>query len=192
MNEPVKVLQVLGSLNRGGAESMVMNLYRTIDSNKVQFMFVSHGNRNEAFVNEIERIGGKVYFCPRYNGKNHFKYCKWWDSFFNEHKELSIVHSHIRSTAVLIIKKAKKYGLKTIVHSHSTSNGKGISALVKYCLQFPLRFKSDYYFGCTEESGKSFGSSVTKRAALAFSPSRAKLLMPLVTTRPGSEAAPTT
>ena len=40
--EPIRVLHVLGGLDRGGAETMVMNLYRAIDKSRVQFDFVVH------------------------------------------------------------------------------------------------------------------------------------------------------
>lgn len=35
-----RVLHILGTLQRGGAETMVMNLYRAIDKNQVQFDFL--------------------------------------------------------------------------------------------------------------------------------------------------------
>ena len=42
MNEPVRVLHVLGGLSLGGAESRIMDLYRCIDREKVQFDFLLH------------------------------------------------------------------------------------------------------------------------------------------------------
>lgn len=152
MNRPIKVLQVMGSLNRGGAESMVMNLYRSIDSHIVHFDFVTHGAPDGAFAEEIRSKGGTIYSCPKYLGYNHFKYSKWWKSFFEIHKEYRIVHSHIRSTAIIIFDKAKKNDAIKIIHSHSTSNGKGIEAILKRILQYPLRFEADYFFGCSKEA----------------------------------------
>ena len=38
----IRVLQVLGGLNRGGAETMVMNLYRALDHKEIQFDFIIH------------------------------------------------------------------------------------------------------------------------------------------------------
>lgn len=152
MNGPVRVLQVMGSLNRGGAESMIMNLYRVIDQEKIQFDFITHGGKEGAFSKEIIERGGLIYCCPRYKGSNHIKYIKWWNNFFEEHKEYAILHSHVRSTASLYIPIAKKQGLKTIVHSHSTSNGSGITAITKKMLQFPLRNKADYFLGCSKEA----------------------------------------
>ena len=39
---PVRVLNVLGTTNLGGAESRVMELYRALDKPKVQFDFLVH------------------------------------------------------------------------------------------------------------------------------------------------------
>ena len=42
MNEPIRVLNLFTIMNRGGAETMVMNYYRNIDRNKIQFDFLVH------------------------------------------------------------------------------------------------------------------------------------------------------
>ena len=54
---PIRVLQVLGGLEAGGAESFVMNLYRAIDKKKVQFDFVKHiehKGRSEEHTSELQ------------------------------------------------------------------------------------------------------------------------------------------
>ena len=162
---PIRVLQVLGGLEAGGAESFVMNLYRAIDKEKVQFDFVKHIEHKGVFEDEITQMGGKIYRCPKYTGKNHFAYCKWWDSFFKEHPEYHVIHSHVRSTASIYLEIAKKNGLVTIAHSHSTSNGSGISAIVKDMLQLPIRHTADYLFACSDKAGKwLYGEKATKQS----------------------------
>ena len=42
MHEPIRVLHVFGALNPGGVETFVMNLYRCIDREQVQFDFLVH------------------------------------------------------------------------------------------------------------------------------------------------------
>ncbi|NQD52015.1 glycosyltransferase family 1 protein, partial [Bacillus altitudinis] len=42
MSEPKRVLHVVGGMNRGGAETMIMNIYRAIDRNVLQFDFITH------------------------------------------------------------------------------------------------------------------------------------------------------
>ncbi|MCS2698123.1 hypothetical protein NXW27_16745 [Phocaeicola dorei] len=48
MEEPIRILMLFTIMNRGGAETMVMNYYRHIDRNRVQFDFMVHLNRNGA------------------------------------------------------------------------------------------------------------------------------------------------
>jgi len=160
---PLRVLHVLGGLERGGAESFVMNLYRNINRKNVQFDFVIHTDSHGVFFDEISALGGRVFHCPKYNGKNHFVYAKWWKTFFDTHSEYKIIHSHVRSTASIYLKIAKDKGLKTISHSHSTSSGTGLSSVVKNVLQYPLRYIADYLFACSKESGEwLFGKKAIK------------------------------
>lgn len=164
MGKQVRVLQVLGALEAGGAETFVMNLYRTIDRKKVQFDFVKHIEHKGVFEDEIMQLGGRIYCCPQYNGKNHFAYCKWWNDFLKKHPEYHVIHGHVRSTASIYLKIAKKHGLVTIAHSHNTSNGSGISATVKDILQLPIRHTADYLFACSDKAGKwLYGEMTTKQ-----------------------------
>lgn len=154
MSGPNRVLQVFARMNRGGAETMIMNIYRNIDRTKLQFDFIVHTKEKCDFDDEISSLGGEIYRMPRYNGKNHFKYKREWHDFFKKHPEYKIIHSHVRSTAAIYLEIAKKYGLITIAHSHSISSGKGIKAVVKNLLQIPIRYVADYLFACSHEAGK--------------------------------------
>ena len=159
----IKILQVFGALNCGGAETMLMNLYRKIDTSEIQFDFVKHTEQECYYDKEIIDKGGVIYSCPRYTVINHFKYVKWWNDFFSSHPEYKVVHSHIRSTASIILRIAKMHGCITISHSHSTSNGKGFAAIIKKNLQSKIPKYSDYCFACTYNSGKwLFGEKVVK------------------------------
>lgn len=165
MTDPVRILQVMGSLNRGGAETMVMNLYRAIDSKQVQFDFITHGSIKGDYTSEIQRRGGIIYSCPRYIGINHVAYCKWWKDFFDNNRSYKILHSHVRSTASIYFFLAKKYSITTIIHSHSTSNGSGIKSVAKKLLQYPLKYEADYFFGCSKEAAVwLYGDKITESA----------------------------
>ena len=73
MQETIRVLHVIGIMNRGGAETMIMNLYRQIDRHKIQFDFVENSLDMAAFDEEILSLGGKIYRCPHYNGKYGYR-----------------------------------------------------------------------------------------------------------------------
>lgn len=152
--EVIRVLQVFGALNRGGAETMVMNLYRSIDTSKVQFDFVVHTKAECAYDGEVERMGGRIYHVPRYRIVNHVQYAMWWKKFLRNHSEYKIVHAHIRSSAAVFLPIARHGKCITIAHSHSTSNGAGVQGKVKDIWQWPIRYSADYLFACSEEAGK--------------------------------------
>ena len=152
-NKPIRVLQMTASLFRGGSQNMIVNLYKAIDRDKIQFDFiVDHPELDDLKVT-VESLGAKVYTMPSFKVINIFEVVKAWKSFFKEHPEYKIIHSHSRSYASIYLKIAKQFNLKTIIHSHNTSNGDGIKAKIKNLLQYRLRYIADYFFGCSKNAG---------------------------------------
>lgn len=159
----LRVLQVLGGLNRGGAETMVMNLYRALNRNNIQFDFIVHSSTENDYKDEIEHLGGKIYVFDLFKGYNFTNYRKQWSNFLDNYQEYKVVHSHVRSYASVFLPIVKEHNLKTIVHSHSTSNGTGFKSIVKSCLQYPLRYQADYLFACSQIAGEwLYGEKATK------------------------------
>lgn len=160
-NKPIRVLQMIASLYRGGSQSVVMNLYRNIDRAKVQFDFIIDHEEYNDYRSEIEELGGKIYVMPTFKGTNILEVKKAWNDFFTKHTEYKILHSHSRSYASIYLPIAKKYGITTIIHSHSTSNGNGLKSIIKNVMQYPLRYQADYYMACSKDSGKwLFGENI--------------------------------
>lgn len=161
--EAVRVLQMIGSLDVGGSQTMIINLYKALDREKIQFDFVIDDPNGTHFVELVKSMGARVYVMPKFNGINLMQVKKAWKVFFAEHPEYRILHSHVRSYASIYLPIAKKMGLTTIIHSHSTSNGKGLKAVVKKILQSRIPKYSDYCFACTYNSGKwLFGEKTVK------------------------------
>lgn len=164
MAGPIRVLHVLNCLNCGGAETMIMNLYRIINRRKIQFDFIVHVTDKCDYDDEILKMGGKIYHIPQFCGKNYFQYKKAWSMFLESHHEYKIIHGHLRSTASIYMSIAKKYGCITIAHSHSTcSRGNMLEQFIKNFLQLPIRYIADYLFACSDEAGKwLFGGKSAK------------------------------
>lgn len=161
---PVRILHVIGIMDRGGAEALIMNLYRNIDRNRVQFDFVESTYEAAAYDDEIKNLGGRIYRCPHYNGRNHFSYVRWWHDFFDVHaKDYRIVHGHIGSTAAIYLSIAKKYGLHTIAHSHNTYGSISLQEMRYRLYSYRTRFIADYFFACSAQAGiDRFGKRVTE------------------------------
>ncbi len=162
MSEPIRILHVIGIMNRGGAEAMIMNLYRNIDRNRVQFDFVENTFEPAAYDEEILSLGGRIYRCPHYNGKNHITYKKWWKKFFDEHaEEYTAVHGHLGSTAAIYLKEAKKKGIYAIAHSHNSGTDHSLKSFLYGIMSYNTRNIADYFFACSKVAGTDrFGKKV--------------------------------
>ena len=127
MDSPIRVLHVVVNMNRGGAETLLMNLYRNIDRTKVQFDFLTC--KPGVFDNEIRELGGKIHRIPYLTDVGHFRYIKELEDFFKSHSDYKIVHSHMDKMSGLVLRSAKKFGIPTrIAHSHNTSSEGGAVA----------------------------------------------------------------
>lgn len=154
MNDVKRVLLVFGKLNRGGAETMAMNLYRNIDRSRLQFDFVAHTEEHCDFDDEIKALGGRIYRMPRYNIKNHRVYKRCWEDFFQKHSEYKIVHAHMSGSAAVFLPIAKKHGCYVISHSHTVAPKNGLRQFIVNSYRFPLRYVSDYMFACSDQAGQ--------------------------------------
>ena len=170
-NEILHVLHVFGKLNRGGAESRVMDLYRNMDRTKVQFDFMQHTDRMCDFQPEIEQLGGKVYHVPPFRFWNYFSYCKAWKQFIREHPEIRIVHGHMTSTASIYLPIVHKKGVFTIAHSRNAGVDKGIKGKLTKFLRRNLKEKCDRCFACSKLAGEAvFGKEAMEQGNVTIIP----------------------
>lgn len=70
----IKVLHIVGALNLGGAETMIMNIFRNIDRTRFQFDFYLSGNTGGFYEEEARELGGRIINVGR-RKKHPFRYC---------------------------------------------------------------------------------------------------------------------
>ena len=170
-NKPLHVLHVFGRLNRGGAESRVMDLYRNVDRTRIQFDFMQHTTKVCDFQTEIEQLGGKVYHVPPFRFWNYFSYCKAWKQFIKEHPEIRIVHGHMTSTASIYLPIVRKKGVFTIAHSRNAGVDKGIKGKLTKFLRRNLKEKCDRCFACSKLAGEAvFGKKAMEQGRVTIIP----------------------
>ena len=150
----IRVLQMIASLDVGGSQTLMMNIYRNIDRENLQFDFIIDHPKETYFAEEIRSLGGRVYTLPAFHGTNVGEIRRDWNNFFYTHPDYTVLHSHVRSYASLYLPVAKEHGLKTIIHSHNSTNGSGMTAAVKAFLQKPLRYQADILMACSTEAGE--------------------------------------
>ena len=152
-NSPIRILQISYDMNLGGAETLIMNLYRNIDRTKVQFDFLLHSSEKSAYDDEITSLGGKIYRIPRFLGYNKISYDKELKNFLLQHPEHKIIHDHLMDSATETFKVAKKLGRITISHSHTVQNDFSLSNFIRFLFRKDICKYADYRFACSEEAG---------------------------------------
>ncbi len=149
----IRVAHIIGKWVGGGVESVVMNYYRNIDREKVQFDFICDSDSTNIPYDEIEDLGGRVFLVPPY--QKLFSYIKALKKIFKE-ENYKIVHSHINTLSIFPLYVAKKADVKTrIAHSHSTTNNKEFKRnLMKQTLKHFSKLNATHYFACSEVAGR--------------------------------------
>lgn len=153
--KPVRIAQVMGKMNGGGVEAVVMNYYRHIDKSRVQFDFLVDADSTRVPRKQIESLGGRVFEVPPY--QHAIRYQRVLRDLFSCEK-WSVVHSHINALSVFPLRAAKKAGIPVrIAHSHSSGGG-GKGEAAKDALKQALKTQSLRYptslVACSEVAGK--------------------------------------
>lgn len=152
-NEPVRILHVVTNMSYGGLENLLMNYYRNINREKVQFDFLTHVDIHQDFEEEIQAMGGKIYRLPRLNPFSPF-YRKKLNDFLNQHLEYNIIHCHLDCLAGIPLKAAKDNNIQVrIAHSHSSSQNLNWKYIIKMLYKPKIiRYATDL-FACGDKAG---------------------------------------
>lgn len=146
----IRVLHVFHNMGNGGIEHFVMELYRHIDREKVQFDFLTSVDEKGYFDDEIEMLGGKIFhaYPLKANPIKNFKDI----SNIVKMNQYDIVHRHTGSAFGYYDLKAAKHGgaKNLILHSHNPQAGN------IYLHQISkLLLKTDCIkFACSKEAGE--------------------------------------
>lgn len=170
MAETIRVLHVLGGVGLGGAESRIMDLYRQMDRDEIQFDFLVHsrdpqGRRPEFYEEEIRELGGHIYVLPKFRVYNYFAYRKAVRDFFRKHHEFRVVQGHMTSTAGIYLPIASKSGVPlTVAHSRNAGVVKGPKGAATRFFRRNLVRKADRCFACSALAGEDvFGAKAMEQ-----------------------------
>lgn len=155
----VKVLHHVSSMNRGGQETLIMNVFRKIDRESVMFDFLCIINEPADYDEEIHSLGGKINFidyslCS--GPLKPLKRARLLYRWLKEHKsEYGVFHVHTQNAfyALLDAIPAKTAGIKkVIIHSHNSSTLYHITA--HKVAKGVLKLMSIDRFACSNEAGR--------------------------------------
>lgn len=165
MTQPIRVLQIFTILNRGGAETMIMNYYRHIDRSRLQFDFLVCRPEKGAYEDEIEAMGGRIYrIPPLLHVRSHRTAVR---RFFTEHPEYRIIHGHVGELGYFIYKEAQRTGVRCVIaHAHNSFCDKDWKLPLRYLLKYLIRKYVSHTMACGYSAacwyfGKKLGAKAT-------------------------------
>ena len=161
----IRILHSVSNMDRAGVETMLMNYYRYMDREKIQFDFLCNKKKPGAYDDEIKEMGGQIYITPGYNPLRYKKYFSYMKKLFREHSEYKIVHAHNGALAYYPLKAAKFSNIPIrIAHSHNTKINFDYKWPIKIFCKMQLKKPANYLYGCSKLAVEFyFGKDVLKK-----------------------------
>ncbi|PEL07031.1 glycosyltransferase family 1 protein [Bacillus sp. AFS017336] len=164
----IKVLHVVGGMNRAGTETMLMNIYRNIDRNNIQFDFISYGQNEAHYDQEIQRLGGRIIRLTKtYSVKEVYNAIKVYGPY-------DVVHSHTLFNCGIANFAALLAGVKIrIAHAHTTldTNQSFLRSIYKGIMRKLIKLTSTKLLACSSGAGQYlFGDKELTKKRYSYFP----------------------
>ena len=153
----IRVLHSVSNMDRGGIETMLMNFYRHIDREQVQFDFLANKPDIGDYDEEIRSMGGRIFVTPGY--MNYRAYLDYMTDLFKKHPEYRIIHTHNGSLMLYALQSAKKNHIPVrIAHAHATAVPVGLKNELKKLMRPLIKYVATDYWGCSNAAGEFYFS----------------------------------
>lgn len=163
-SKPKKILHIVGTMSRGGAETWLMHVLRNIDRSRFHMDFLVYSEQPEDYDEEIYALGGRKVFST--NPKYVLRFARDVERILKEYGPYDVVHSHILLAAESALRISKKMGVPIrIVHGHNDIGkdmpaNKGLLGLAyRFYAQWALLRVRRYAtcgLACSELAAKSY------------------------------------
>jgi glycosyltransferase involved in cell wall biosynthesis len=153
MSYPIRVLHLLASLQLGGAETVVMNVFRRINRARLVFDVALYTKQPGFYDEEFQRLGGRIFRLPFPTGRNLISYGSDLHKILTHEGPFAAVHSHLQSFNGLPLLLARASGVRVrIAHSHNTRDGKAETEqrrLYRKLMRGMIYFNATQLVGCS-------------------------------------------
>ena len=162
---PIKILQIFTVLNKGGAETNLMNYYRNMDRSQFQIDFLVH-RETGFFEEELIKSGSKIFRLPAILPWKLKEYKKAVKNFFDEHNDYDIIHGQCSELGVFIYEEAKRRGIPVIIaHAHNNRMDRDKKLLFRLMWKKRMRKSINAYFTCGKEAAENlFGKKLSEKS----------------------------
>jgi glycosyltransferase involved in cell wall biosynthesis len=115
---PLRILHVAPAMNRGGIETSLMQVLRTIDRARYRMDFLTVSGGPGVHDDEIRALGSRVMECP---GRTlPWRFVRRFNALLRQHGPYDVVHSHVHYHSGLVLRCAARCGVPgRIAHSRN-------------------------------------------------------------------------
>lgn len=167
---PARVLQVFAALDSGGVSNFVMNIYRAIDTNRIQFDFAITSGEKGLYDEEVLARGGRIFYFDTSSGT-----LANLRRILRKEGPFRAVHSHVFFYSGLILTEAGKAGVPIrIAHAHNAHTGEPrsiVRSAYERSMQCLIRMNATHLLGCSEKACRYvFGDGIMRDPRAAVIP----------------------
>lgn len=131
--KPLRILHVVGGMDRGGAETWLMHILRQIDRSKFQMDFLAPADQHYAYTDELQALGSQIFSCCL-EPSRPWRYGANFKRILQDRDPYDIIHVHVHHFSGYVLHLARKLGIKArIIHSHIDTSS--IEAQAKWTRQ---------------------------------------------------------
>ena len=153
-----KVLQVTAGMNRAGAETMIMNIYRHIDRSKLQFDFVVYSDEKQDYEEESTQLGGSVIHIPIKRGAAMVKSIAAIRKILKTKGPYCAIHAAtLFNSAYAMLASTFFPNIVRVVHSHNTRNtlkNSMLEQVYEFLSRLIINSIGQKFIACGEEAGE--------------------------------------
>ena len=117
----MRILHVIGGLNRGGIETWLMHVLRAIDRDRFAFDFLVHATAPCPYDDEARELGARVLPCPSHlSPRSH---ARDFRRLLRKNGRYHAVHSHVHHFSGMVLRRAEIEGVPVrVAHSHNDTS----------------------------------------------------------------------
>ena len=150
----LRVLHSVSNMARAGIETMLMNYYREIDRDQIQFDFLANKPVPGEYDEEIRSMGGRVFVSPGLNPLHFPRYRRYVADLLRENPDIRIVHAHNEAMGYYALQSAKDAGIRVrIAHAHNTKIIRDYKYPLKLVCKQLLPGAATDYWSCGRDAG---------------------------------------
>lgn len=158
----INILNVIGALNTGGSETMLVNILRTIDKNRFNMYYLCYSGERFDYEEDVNKLGGKIIRIGSLQEVGVNKFISSIKGIIKKYK-IDVVHCHTYYNSAFAVIAAKRCGVKSIiVHSHSTKSESHPSIVKRLYFGVSKRVIRKYTtcrLACGKEAGEAMFAS---------------------------------